>query len=119
VPILGNSIPFVYLKRRSIEIRFSNANIAASVTTTRNVLGDDEVADILRFCREIGFDYGELDVLRDNDDGLIWIVDANNTPAGPPNGLSRAETDFALRELALAFRREFLDPGVFFSGHGQ
>jgi hypothetical protein len=108
VPVIGNVIPFVYIKRRSIETRFSNANTAVSITATGNVLSPSEVGDILRFCREIGFDYGELDVLRDNRDQSIWIVDANNTPSGPPNGLARVEVAFAVRELALAFQSQFL-----------
>jgi hypothetical protein len=108
VPVIGGTIPFVYVKRRPITIRFSNANVAASITRTANVLSDKEVADIRAFCRETGFEYGELDVLRHNADQSLWIVDANNTPAGPPNGLTRAEMNFAIREMALAFQAEFL-----------
>jgi hypothetical protein len=42
---------------------------------------------------------------------LIWIVDVNNTPCGPPNGMNWGEHDLAVRETAIAFARQFLDYG--------
>jgi hypothetical protein len=33
----------------------------------------------------MGLDYGELDVLRDADDGRLYVVDVNTTPFGPVN----------------------------------
>lgn len=48
------------------------------------VFSVDEVKLLLRFCAEIKLDYGEIDVLRDSDDGHIYIVDVK-TPFGPSN----------------------------------
>ena len=113
VPIIGNVIPFVYIKVRRDNIRFSNANDSATITLPSNVLSQEEIENIIKFCSHIGLDYGELDVLRDQNDGDIWIVDANNTPSGPPNGLVQSDKIFAIRELALAFKQQFINPGLY------
>ncbi|WP_139247908.1 hypothetical protein [Hyphomicrobium sp. CS1GBMeth3] len=115
VVIIGREIPLVYLKTRPLASRFSNANTAAVMTLPHNVFSEDELRQILRFCRTIGLDYGELDVLRDAGDGDIWIVDVNNTPSGPPNGLTKAEANVAVREMSLSFNRQFLSPGLFYA----
>ena len=54
--------------------------------------------------RKLGIDYGEFDVLRDKD-RRIYVVDANNTPYGPPNELSEGDCTRALVLLANEFVR--------------
>jgi hypothetical protein len=106
-PVIGGDIPFVYLKTRRIDDRFSNANSMASMTRAENVLSAEEIGQVKQFCAVQHLDYGELDILRDNKDGLIWIVDVNSTPCGPPNGISKGESDLAVREIAFAFAARF------------
>jgi hypothetical protein len=71
------------------------------------VVGPDEVLSaaeqqlLLRFSARIALDYGELDVLRDNDSRLIYVVDANRTPIRP-RGLAVADEDAAFGPLAAA-----------------
>ena len=65
----------------------------------------DELNKIHRFCAKIGMDYGEVDVLRDRDDGRIYIVDANNTPSGPPSPISDSDGNIAVREAISSIRR--------------
>lgn len=108
VPYIGGEIPFAYIKTRPISHRFSNANKSTCVTAVKNVLSDSEIFQIKNFCQYLKLDYGELDVLRDVQDGAIWIVDVNNGPSGPPNGLTKGEADFAVREMAISFFRSFL-----------
>lgn len=108
VPVIGNDIPHVILKTRSISNRFSNSNHSATVTRTENIFTAKERSEILEFSRLVGLQYGELDVLRDADTGEIWIVDVNNTPAGPPNGLSQSDQNAAIREQAISFYSQFL-----------
>jgi hypothetical protein len=110
VPILGRVIPFCYRKRRPIVSRFSNENTSASLCEVETMLSDREVPQILAFSEAMGLDYGELDVLRDRDDGRLYIVDVNNTPWGPPNHLDRASVPVALQRLAQAFASAFLEP---------
>ena len=108
VPVFGSTIPFCYLKRRPLAQRFSNENSAVDLCEVGKLLRPDEVERLLKFCDAIGLDYGELDVLRDNGDGRIYVVDVNNTPDGPPNHLPDADTELALQRMIDAFTQEFL-----------
>src|SRR5258708_7256431 len=65
---------------------------------------------IIMFCKEIGLDLGELDILRDKDDGRLYIVDANTTPGNLARCLSKKEKKLALKRLALTFEKAFLLP---------
>ena len=107
-PVFEGKIPFVYLKYRSIQDRFNNTNERTSIAEVHDILTTEEVKRISLFCQSIGLDYGELDVLRDNDNGQIYIVDVSNTPWGPPNKISKKEGKIALTKLADTFREGFL-----------
>lgn len=102
VPVFGNEIPVVYKKYRPPETRFKDV-LRAEITDPEDVFSSWELNRILRFSRLLQLDFGELDVLRDNSDGRIYIVDANSTPfhASIPEE-TRKE---ALRTLAPAFER--------------
>ena len=106
VPIFKSILPFVYHKTRALEARFLKFH-SAKLRETDEVLSSDEQAKILQFCRKIGLDYGELDVLRDNGDGRIYIVDANNTPDSIEY-LTKEEREEALNRTARAFVEAFL-----------
>lgn len=113
VPVINGIVPFVYLKYRPTSIRFdSSRNSAVRLCPTDEALSADEICNIGKFARSIGLDYGELDVLRDRDDGRVYIVDANNTPTGPSYRLPSADLRRAVNILALAFRDEFLTTGT-------
>jgi hypothetical protein len=60
----------------------------------------------------MGLDFGELDILRDNDDGRIYIVDVNNTPSGPRRGVHMQEADYDqfFSTLTGAFKESFAKP---------
>jgi len=101
--VLGNPV-LAYVKFRERSRRFENANASVKLVVPTDVLSEDEIGVCQRFCHSIGLQYGELDVLRDRGSGRIYVVDANNTPAGPPAGLSNTDRANALRMIAFAFR---------------
>ena len=110
VPIFGHKTPFVYLKYRLLENRFVDREHTAKKATiveVPEVLSEDELNNIYRFCEKIGLDYGELDVLRDRVDGRIYIIDANIAPSGPPSPISDDEAKVAVVRLAQAFEEAF------------
>ncbi len=110
VPVFGDRTPFVYLKYRSVKDRFVDrvhTNTKAKIAEVREVLSEEELKNIHRFCANIGMDYGEIDVLRDRTDGRIYIVDANNSPSGPPSPISYSEGKLAVMRLAQAFEEAF------------
>jgi len=104
-------------KTRSREARFLTFH-SAKLRETDDVLSKDEQAKILQFCRAIGLDYGELDVLRDNGDGRIYVVDANNTPDSIEY-LTKEEREEALNRTARAFVEAFLHDRSTAARHDQ
>ncbi len=102
-PVVGGKTPFVYLKRRSRDLRFSNENHRVDLAPVDAMLSTDEQAKIAEFTKAMALDFGGLDVLRDREDGRIYIVDANKTDMGPPSALSNEDKLTAMRGLADAF----------------
>lgn len=102
-PVFGDHIPFVYASRKPLKSRFGSP-IDDRVVETADVLSKHEIENIRRFCRAMGLDYAELDVLRDVDDGRIVVVDANPTP-WPPETMPAADLDKAFGRLSAAFER--------------
>jgi hypothetical protein len=105
VPVVGGEMPFVYLKYRPLGDRFRNANSRVEVAPTGRVLSLGERERIRAFCRLIGLDLGELDVLRDAADGRIYVVDVNHMPFGPPRPMRPADASRALRSYGEALLR--------------
>ena len=62
---------------------------------------------LAEFCRRLGLDFGEIDILRDARDQRIYCVDVNTTPALPPISLPYAEMRRALGFIASVFRQEY------------
>lgn len=86
VPVFRRSIPLVMLRTRSVHDRFDETT-GCTLVPTSEVLDREEIERIHTFCERIGLEYGELDILRDRDTSLLYIVDVNNTPAGPIGAL--------------------------------
>lgn len=108
LPVVADMLPYVFLKKRKIEERFTNNTRFSKLYKTDDVLSDDEQKKILTFCNKLHLDFGELDVLRHKEDGRIYIVDVNNTALGPPVTTSAKESRKAMCLLAEAFRKNFL-----------
>ncbi len=102
-PVVGGKIPFVYLKRRLRDGRFSNDNHQVDITSPDAVLSNEEQEQIIAFTKSMSLDFGGLDVLRNREDGRIYIVDVNKTDMGPPSALSGKNKMLAIRGLAEAF----------------
>ena len=103
--IFGDTIPFTLYRKHSVHDRFRDDTIVASRVDTDTAFTKEEQASIIKFCKAFGLDYGELDILRDNKDGKIYVVDVNNTPSGPRPGVHMSKEDYKLfvAELSRAF----------------
>lgn len=110
VPVFRNRIPFVYLKYRPSEEkdRFRKILHAAVVPVTE-VFSGEELSKINTFVERFGLEYGELDILRDNDDGRPYIIDVNNTPFWTPGHLPPEQGWQALKSMGSSFEEVFLD----------
>lgn len=92
--------------RRGVGERFANAATDAFLHDAGEVLSEDEIARVQRFCLRMGLDYGELDAVRDAGSGRLYVLDVNNTPFGPPAKFIRNLTREQVYE---ALSRPFLD----------
>lgn len=108
VPIYGDLIPFVFAKYRPVGERFKNTTIKTELYEPGEVLAAGEIAQIKAFCASIQLEHGELDVLRDNHSGRIYIVDVNNTPQSPPAHTPKPIEKRAVQLMAAAFAKTFL-----------
>ena len=107
VPVVAGRIPAVVLKERRIDIRFSAMNTKVYMVENEEVLTPEELDKIVRFCSELGLDFGELDVLRDGSDGRIYIVDANRCTEGPSRIMPLDQAVELVRRLCVEFARCF------------
>ncbi len=85
---------------------FVDGSLDVAVVYPTSVFSAQELEQIAVFCDAMGFDYGKLDIIRDNEDQRIYIHDANTTPgigSRPNANLFKAE------QLAQAFL-EFYPP---------
>lgn len=101
---VGGKPILVFIKRRQISKRFLNTNTEVLLRQPEEVFSPEELAQISVFTREIGLDWGGVDVLRDRNDGKLYIVDANKTDMGPPIALNLPDKIKATRILRTAFR---------------
>lgn len=108
VPVMGNEIPILYCKFKTEELRFTNDVFRSTLHEPLEFLSQEEMSLITEFAGKMDVDFAELDVLRDNDSGQLYIIDVNTTPYGPPAGLSHEDRTRAIHALSAAFKRSFL-----------
>lgn len=108
VPVIKGTIDFVYLKHRSINERFKNP-IYCKPRPIGELLSKDEIVNLNTFIAEFALEFGEMDVLRNRDDGKIYVIDVNNTPQGPPSGISKNDSLWAIQKMAETFEQRFIN----------
>jgi len=107
VPVMNGDIPLVYAKFKREEVRFTNKVHRSQLLSPDAVFSGEELTLIRKMAAQMGADFCEFDVLRDNHSKLIYIIDVNKTPYGPPNGLSSEETKKAVDLLTKSFVKAF------------
>lgn len=105
VPVYRDEIPVVYLQYRPDKPDRFKLIDHVEIAAPENALSSAEQQNLLRLARSMDVEYGEMDVLRDNDNGQIYVVDVNRTPAGPRNGMTPKQSQAALKILMPAFER--------------
>jgi glutathione synthase/RimK-type ligase-like ATP-grasp enzyme len=108
VPVVGKTLDFVYLKYRDISERFKNTTVKTEKKPIREVLSDEEIDLLDQFAETIELDFGEFDVLRDNDSKKIYVVDVNNTPQGPPASTPKQDGKEAILTIAHQLESAYL-----------
>ncbi|MEP7360069.1 MAG: hypothetical protein ABI744_00685 [Chloroflexota bacterium] len=82
--VAGDHLAMAYEKWRPEPQWFQGTRISVP-RTPDELFSAPEQALLLRFSVLMHMDYGELDILRDQPSGLIYVVDANRTPTRPHN----------------------------------
>ena len=94
-----------WVKTRLARDRFaSGANLRVVARDPADVFSEAEMARIAAFNAAMGLDWGTLDILRDVDDGRIYVVDVNKTDVGPVLQLSMRDKLRSTRTIARALR---------------
>lgn len=103
-PMVGGRPGCVYIKRRRLETRFANENSEVELARPQDLFTPEEMDRLSGLCAELGLDWGGLDVLRDCNEGRLYVVDANKTDMGPPLALPLPDKLRSTEQLANAFR---------------
>lgn len=83
VPVVPGSIPMVYTELKDIPTdHIKTTKQSIEIGEVADVFSLEELRMITEFCSQMGLDFGELDIIRANDDHKIYILDANKTPGG-------------------------------------
>lgn len=77
--VIGSEIPLAYETSRPFPNWFKGP-YETSPRRPADLYSPEERELLSRFALALGLEYGELDVLRDNGSGRIYVVDANRTP---------------------------------------
>lgn len=110
VPVVGHRVPFVYLKHKRADDPLA-LSIRGTILEPSALLAPQEIDALIRLSQALGIDFGELDTMRDDADGRIYVFDANNTPAVRFVGVSAADRRGTVERLAEAFEAAYLAPG--------
>lgn len=104
VPVIDGEVPFVIVGVKPTDRRFTEGGgKSARLVDTDRCFSPDELDRLARFCEIMGLDFVELDIVRDVDDGRVYVVDANSTPHTPTRRLSPDERMRFLGAMANAF----------------
>lgn len=109
--IMNGTMPYLFRRYRSAYDRFDHTKIFTPANAI-DCFSPEEMEKIFLFCDKFGLDNGELDILRDRDDGKLYIVDVNNTPASPRMGKQMTRHEYYadyLKKITKGFSVEFLN----------
>jgi hypothetical protein len=101
VALVCGRVVNAYVKWRPYPHWFRGPEVTVPVAPAE-LFSTEEQQLMLDFARAIGMDYGELDVLREKESGLTYVVDANRTPVRP-KGLDPKHDDAWFGPITDAF----------------
>ena len=102
---INGILPHLYLKFKHEDERFTNLTAEVKLATVSDWLAPQEIEHISNLMELHQTEAAELDVLRDADDGRIYVVDINPTPWGPPEQLDRTHAQTAIHQMAKKLRQ--------------
>jgi len=104
-PCAGGEPVLVWIKVKPPGRRFAIQNRRATLHRPSDVFSPRELDLIRTFNARMGADWGGLDILRDRQDGRIYIVDLNKTDLGPLIALGWIDKFRSMTRLGRALER--------------
>lgn len=104
-PCVDGEPVMVWVKVKPAGGRFAIHNRRARLQTPAETFSPRELSQIRAFNARMGADWAGLDILRDRDDGRIYIVDVNKTDVGPVIALSWLDKIRSMHRLGKALER--------------
>lgn len=104
IAYVRGDIPVVFHKYKNLDVRFGTDYARVDVLEAEDMFSPDEIKTLIAFCGAMGLDFGAVDVMRDKNDGRIYVVDVNKT-CMPVLCLSLGEQMKALRKISNSFLR--------------
>lgn len=101
---VGGETPVVFRKFKLPEKRFSTDYDHVDVWSADQAYSKEEQTQLIKFCEAMGLDFGAVDVMRDKQDGRIYVVDVNKT-CMPVLCLRQKEQRHAFRLISDALTR--------------
>lgn len=72
-------LALIYHKHKPLDNRFGTHYLSVDVYEPEDVFSNEEINLIKSFCQTMHLDFGAIDVMRDKNNGRIYIVDVNKT----------------------------------------
>ncbi|MBN2890742.1 MAG: hypothetical protein JXL97_02655 [Bacteroidales bacterium] len=107
VAIINDKIPYCLMKHKTKDDLFSVGFNKSKLINEEDFFTKEEIQLILKFCKEFNFEFGELDIMRDDNNGKIYIIDTNNTPQ-QRLGKDKNTKKTVYNNLAKIFKEEFI-----------
>jgi len=106
--IVGGEAVAVNRNFHPVDDRFHDLATYAELIPLQDAFTPAELEAIRVFNERIGLDFGVLDIMRDGDDGRIYIMDCNNTPTGPARKMPVSHQLRLMQTVAEAFEKIYL-----------
>jgi len=100
--ICFDEIALVFHKYKNIDKRFGTDYARVDICPPSQVFSQEECQKVIAFCKNIGLDFGAIDIMRDKEDGRIYIVDVNKT-CMPVLSLSLKDQIKAFKVISASF----------------
>jgi hypothetical protein len=107
IPIINGEFPIVFYQHHPKEDRFGNS-FKAIMKKQEEVLSPEESAGIRRMAELLKIEFGEMDAIRDQNDGMLYVIDVNNTPTSRYRHFSKNDYKPFLEKQRQLFVKAFL-----------
>lgn len=99
VVFIKGEFPVVYRKFKDPAKRFTNETVRVELLDALP-FDDSELHAMRSLAALMSIDYAEFDALRDRSSGMLFVVDVNPTPWGPPAQLDAQSQNTAIQRMA-------------------